>query len=105
MLRWLSQEYGIDSDIERGTKAFRTPWAEIGGISYSANDLMTASILNFAGPDLVIILAIVVLLFGARRIPKLARGIRLSILEFRKASKPSSESSERPETRESKDFL
>ena len=62
---------------------------------------MTASILNFAGPDLLIVIVIIVLLFGAKRIPKLARGIRLSILEFRRYSKPSSEAEHRPETKKS----
>ena len=44
---------------------------------------MLASILNFAGPDLLVIILIIVLLFGAKRIPALVRGIRESIEAFR----------------------
>jgi len=35
---------------------------------------MIASILNFAGPDMMVILVIVFLLFGAKKLPELARG-------------------------------
>lgn len=38
-------------------------------------------------PELLIILAIVVLLFGAKRIPELAKGLGQGIQEFKKASK------------------
>jgi sec-independent protein translocase protein TatA len=34
-----------------------------------------ASILNLMGPDMMIILLIVLLLFGAKRLPELARGM------------------------------
>lgn len=37
--------------------------------------------------ELLIILAIVILLFGARRIPELARGLGQGITEFKKAAK------------------
>lgn len=40
---------------------------------------------NFGGPDLIIILAIVFVLFGAKKLPELARGVGQSINEFRKA--------------------
>ena len=33
-----------------------------------------ASILNFAGPDMMVILLIVFLLFGAKKLPELAPG-------------------------------
>lgn len=44
---------------------------------------MIATLLNFGGPDLLIILLIVVLLFGATRIPALAKGIRHAIAAFK----------------------
>lgn len=40
---------------------------------------------NFGGPDLIIILLIVLVLFGAKRLPELARGLGQSLNEFRKA--------------------
>ena len=40
---------------------------------------------NFGGPDLLIILLIVLVLFGAKRLPELARGLGQSLNEFRKA--------------------
>jgi len=38
------------------------------------------------GPELFAILAVIVLLFGARKLPELSRGIGESIKEFRKAT-------------------
>ena len=40
---------------------------------------------NLAGPDLLIILSIVLILFGAKKLPDLARSIGQSMNEFRKA--------------------
>ena len=39
---------------------------------------------NFGGPDLIIVLVIVFVLFGAKKLPELARGIGQSLNEFRK---------------------
>jgi TatA/E family protein of Tat protein translocase len=41
-----------------------------------------ASILNFAGPDMIVILLIVFLLFGAKKLPELARGMGRAVKEF-----------------------
>ena len=41
-----------------------------------------ASILNFAGPDIMVILLIVFLLFGAKKLPELARGMGRAVKEF-----------------------
>jgi sec-independent protein translocase protein TatA len=41
-----------------------------------------ASILNFAGPDMVVILFVVFLLFGAKKLPELARGMGRAVNEF-----------------------
>ncbi len=43
---------------------------------------MIAGILNFAGPDMMIILLIVFLLFGAKKLPELARGMGRAVKEF-----------------------
>jgi sec-independent protein translocase protein TatA len=44
-----------------------------------------ASLFNLAGPDLIIILVIVLLLFGAKKLPELARGMGQAVREFTKA--------------------
>jgi sec-independent protein translocase protein TatA len=41
-----------------------------------------ASILNLAGPDLIVILLIVLLLFGSKKLPELARGMARAVKEF-----------------------
>src|SRR6266850_1039295 len=41
-----------------------------------------ASILNFAGPDIIVILLIVLLLFGSKKLPELARGMGRAVKEF-----------------------
>ena len=44
-----------------------------------------ASILNLVGPDMMVMLVIVLLLFGAKRLPELARGMGRAIKEFNAA--------------------
>src|SRR2546425_11039354 len=44
-----------------------------------------ASIMNLMGPDLLVILLIVLLLFGAKKLPELARGMGQAFKEFNKA--------------------
>ena len=44
-----------------------------------------ASLFNLAGPDLIIILLIVLLLFGAKKLPELARGMGQAVKEFTRA--------------------
>jgi len=54
----------------------------------SAQILGTHPILAFgipSGPDLIILLVIVLVLFGAKRLPELARGFGQSVNEFKKA--------------------
>ena len=43
------------------------------------------SFMNLAGPDLIIILLIVLVLFGAKKLPELARGMGQAVKEFQKA--------------------
>ncbi len=49
--------------------------------------LPIAGIFGLGTGELVLILLVVLLLFGAKRIPDLARGLGKSIQEFKKASK------------------
>jgi len=44
-----------------------------------------ASIMNLMGPDLMVILLIVLLLFGAKKLPELARGMGKAVKEFSSA--------------------
>ena len=52
---------------------------------------MNQLILAFLGwPEIVMILVVVMLLFGAKKLPELARGLGSGIKEFKKASKEDS---------------
>jgi len=42
--------------------------------------------MNLGGPEIFVILFIVILLFGAKKIPELARGLGRGIREFKDAS-------------------
>jgi sec-independent protein translocase protein TatA len=44
-----------------------------------------ASFMNLGGPDLLVILLIVLVLFGAKKLPELARGMGQAVKEFQKA--------------------
>ena len=44
-----------------------------------------ASLFNLGGPDLIVILLLALLLFGAKKLPELARGMGLAMKEFHKA--------------------
>src|SRR5213594_563725 len=46
---------------------------------------LIASFMNLAGPDLIIILLIVLVLFGAKKLPELAKGMGQAVKEFQKA--------------------
>ena len=46
---------------------------------------LIASIMNLGGPDLIVILLIILVLFGAKKLPDLARGMGQAIKEFQKA--------------------
>jgi len=41
-----------------------------------------ASIMNLMGPDMMVILLIVLLLLGAKKLPELARGMGRAVKEF-----------------------
>src|SRR5437867_11990923 len=44
-----------------------------------------ASFMNLAGPDLIVILLIILVLFGAKKLPELAKGMGQAVKEFQKA--------------------
>ncbi len=46
---------------------------------------LLALLSNFGGPDLIIILLIILVLFGAKKLPELARGMGQAVREFQKA--------------------
>lgn len=45
-----------------------------------------AGVFGLGGPELLLILAVVLLLFGAKKLPELAKGLGKSVKEFKKAS-------------------
>ena len=55
-----------------------------------------ANILNFAGPDMIEVLLFVSLLFGAKKLPELARGMGQAAKEFGAAAMRRSENSVSP---------
>ncbi len=59
-----------------------------------------ASLFNLAGPDLLIILVIVLLLFGAKKLPELAKGMGQAVREFTKAKDEFEREVTRPPTEE-----
>ena len=46
---------------------------------------LIASFMNLAGPDLIVILLIILVLYGAKKLPELARGMGQAVKEFQKA--------------------
>src|SRR5437773_2707235 len=55
------------------------------GLMLAVEMSLLASFMNLAGPDLLIILLIVLVLFGAKKLPELARGMGQAVKEFQKA--------------------
>jgi sec-independent protein translocase protein TatA len=52
---------------------------------------LLATFMNLAGPDLIVILLIILVLFGAKKLPELARGMGQAVKEFQKAKDEFSE--------------
>ena len=55
------------------------------GLMFAVEMNLLASFMNLAGPDLIVILLIVLVLFGAKKLPELARGMGQAVKEFQKA--------------------
>ena len=53
---------------------------------------------NIGAQELLLILLIVLLLFGARRIPEIAQGLGKGIREFKKAMRDTQEEISKPES-------
>lgn len=53
--------------------------------------------LSFGAGQIILILAIVLLLFGGRKIPELMKGLGQGVKEFKNAAKPSDEKKEEEE--------
>ncbi len=51
-------------------------------------------------PQIVLILLVVLILFGGRKIPELMRGIGQGMKEFKKATKPEKEEETKKETKQ-----
>jgi len=59
-----------------------------------SSSLFLAGIFGLGGPELMIILVIILLLFGGAKLPSLAKGLGQSVREFKKASKDDSDDDE-----------
>lgn len=67
-----------------------------------------AFLTNLGWPEIVVILVVFILLFGAKKLPELARGVGKSIKEFKKATSTIEDDlrtamDEKPETKKSID--
>ena len=56
--------------------------------------MMLAFIRNIGGPEVLIVLVVVLLLFGAAKLPQLARSLGASATEFRKGVEAGAEDEE-----------
>ena len=56
--------------------------------------MMLAFIRNIGGPEILIVLVVVLLLFGAAKLPQLARSLGASAKEFRKGVEEGAEDAE-----------
>lgn len=63
------------------------------------SSFLTSSLLAFgipSGPDLIILLIIVLVLFGAKRLPEIARSLGESVHEFKKAKQEFEDQASKP---------
>ena len=68
-----------------------------GLVSETIGDFMNATlaVLGLSGGELVLVLVVILVLFGARRIPEFAKGLGKGITEFKKASREVTDEIER----------
>jgi len=67
-------------------KSFLSPWSKGTKFLYLFTVRKRGHSMNIGGWEYLIIFLIILLLFGAKKIPDLARGLGQGIQEFRKAS-------------------
>ena len=71
----------------------RNHWNQATTILNSTNSHMNImlGLFNLGGAEIILILAIILILFGAKKLPELAKGLGQGIKEFRKATQNASE--------------
>jgi sec-independent protein translocase protein TatA len=58
------------------------------------------ALFNLGGTEIILILALVLILFGAKRLPDLAKGLGTGIKEFKKAIGNASEETHQPHAKQ-----
>jgi sec-independent protein translocase protein TatA len=58
------------------------------------------AVFNLGGGEIILILALVLILFGAKKLPELARGLGTGIKEFKKATGNASEETSQPRSKQ-----
>ena len=58
------------------------------------------ALFNLGGTEIILILALVLILFGAKKLPELAKGLGTGIKEFKKAMNGASEERHQPHVRQ-----
>ena len=76
--------------MEEGTSAGASGWAQDKRQTHLFMKTMLG-FFNLGGGEIILILAIVLILFGAKRLPELAKGLGQGIKEFKKATHHASE--------------
>ena len=61
-----------------------------------AFSLFFAGVLGLGGPEVILIFAVLLLLFGGSKLPELAKGLGKSIKEFKNASREDAEPAPTP---------
>ena len=71
-------------------------WYNLHGMGFSGTLSGKESMGNLGIPELLIILCIIILVFGANRLPEIGRGIGRGIRNFKDATKDGPEPAEKP---------
>ena len=80
---------------------FPVPRARRVAINQAAMDMSTLAFMGLGGPELLVVLVIVLVLFGASKIPQMMKGMGQGIKEFKKGLKEDDDT-KKDETVESK---
>src|SRR3982750_4512029 len=70
---------------ESSSRSLKSLASRGNGLMLPVEMSLLASFMNLAGPDLIVILLIILVLFGAKKLPELARGMGQAVREFQKA--------------------